>query len=227
MKKILIVEDNIELNDIMRNFLIKAGHLVYQAFDGEMALDMAKKLSPNLVILDIMMPKKDGFEVCRELRNFLNVPVIVVSAVVGEEEKIKMFDLGADDYITKPFSPKVLIARVNSVVRRSKKSEVKINNQDFICVNKLKIDIKKHEISWDNKFIDFSATEFAIVEFLAKNAGQVFSRDKILSYIWGVDFFGETRTVDVHIGTLRTKIGACGDYIQTVRGVGYKMESEQ
>ena len=199
MKKILIAEDNIELSDIMRNFLIKAGHLVYQAFDGEMALDMAKKLSPDLVILDIMMPKKDGFEVCRELRNFLNVPIIVVSAVVGEDEKIKMLDLGADDYITKPFSNKEMVTRVNAQLRRhfeySTQPKREIRNYGNLSVNSV-----NHEAKVGDKLLPLTAREFKLLDFLTQNENVLFGKQQLIDGVWGVDeYIDENRETTMKV----------------------------
>lgn len=224
MKKILIVEDNVELNDIMRNFLIKAGHLVYQAFDGEMALDMAKKLSPNLVILDIMMPKKDGFEVCRELRNFLNVPVIVVSAVVGEEEKIKMFDLGADDYITKPFSNKEMVSRVNAQLRRyfeyGTEPKREIRNYGNLSINSA-----NHEAKVGDKLLPLTAKEFKLLDFLTCNENTLFDKQQIIDEVWGVDEYIDENTVSVTVARLRDKLEKCDvNHIVTVWGLGYKWQ---
>ena len=184
-----------------------------------------------------MLPDLSGLEVCKILKKDKvteKIPIIMVTAKTEDEDVVAGLELGADDYITKPFSPKVLIARVNSVVRRSKKSEVKINNQDFICVNKLKIDIKKHEISWDNTFIDFSATEFAIVEFLAKNVGQVFSRQQIINAVKGSDYPVTARAIDVQILGIRKKLEQfntsvfnVSDLICTIRGIGYRMQEDK
>ena len=195
-------------------------------------------LQPHfLILLDLMLPDLSGLEVCKILKKDKvteKIPIIMVTAKTEDEDVVAGLELGADDYITKPFSPKVLIARVNSVVRRSKKSEVKINNQDFICVNKLKIDIKKHEISWDNNFIDFSATEFAIVEFLAKNAGQVFSRQQIINAVKGSDYPVTARAIDVQILGIRKKLEQfntsvfnVSDLICTIRGIGYRMQEDK
>ena len=194
-------------------------------------------LEIRLILLDLMLPDLSGLEVCKILKKDKvteKIPIIMVTAKTEDEDVVAGLELGADDYITKPFSPKVLIARVNSVVRRSKKSEVKINNQDFICVNKLKIDIKKHEISWDNTFIDFSATEFAIVEFLTKNVGQVFSRQQIINAVKGSDYPVTARSIDVQILGIRKKLEQfntsvfnVSDLICTIRGIGYRMQEDK
>lgn len=233
-KKVLIVDDEKAIVDILNHNLVREGYETAQAYDGEQAVELIEKEKPDLILLDVMLPKKDGFSVCKEVRQKSNVPIIMVTAKEDVVDKIIGLELGADDYITKPFSPKVLIARVNSVVRRSKKSEVKINNQDFICVNKLKIDIKKHEISWDNNFIDFSATEFAIVEFLAKNVGQVFSRQQIINAVKGSDYPVTARAIDVQILGIRKKLEQfntsvfnVSDLICTIRGIGYRMQEDK
>ena len=235
--KILIVDDEAPIRELLKYNLEKEGFSTLQAENAAQAVGFSKLELPDLILLDLMLPDLSGLEVCKILKKDKvteKIPIIMVTAKTEDEDVVVGLELGADDYITKPFSPKVLIARVNSVVRRSKKSEVKINNQDFICVNKLKIDIKKHEISWDNTFIDFSATEFAIVEFLAKNVGQVFSRQQIINAVKGSDYPVTARAIDVQILGIRKKLEQfntsvfnVSDLICTIRGIGYRMQEDK
>lgn len=235
--KILIVDDEAPIRELLKYNLEKEAFSTLQAENAAQAVGFSKLELPDLILLDLMLPDLSGLEVCKILKKDKvteKIPIIMVTAKTEDEDVVAGLELGADDYITKPFSPKVLIARVNSVVRRSKKSEVKINNQDFICVNKLKIDIKKHEISWDNTFIDFSATEFAIVEFLAKNVGQVFSRQQIINAVKGSDYPVTERAIDVQILGIRKKLEQfntsvfnVSDLICTIRGIGYRMQEDK
>ena len=235
--KILIVDDEAPIRELLKYNLEKEGFSTLQAENTAQAVGLSKLELPDLILLDLMLPDLSGLEVCKILKKDKlteKIPIIMVTAKTEDEDVVAGLELGADDYITKPFSPKVLIARVNSVVRRSKKSEVKINNQDFIYVNKLKIDIKKHEISWDNTFIDFSATEFAIVEFLAKNVGQVFSRQQIINAVKGSDYPVTARAIDVQILGIRKKLEQfntsdinVSDLICTIRGIGYRMKEDK
>ena len=235
--KILIVDDEAPIRELLKYNLEKEGFSTLQAENAAHAVGLSKLELPDLILLDLMLPDLSGLEVCKILKKDKlteKIPIIMVTAKTEDEDVVAGLELGADDYITKPFSPKVLIARVNSVVRRSKKSEDKINNQEFIYVNKLKIDIKKHEISWDNTFIDFSATEFAIVEFLAKNVGQVFSRQQIINAVKGSDYPVTARAIDVQILGIRKKLEQfnatdfnVSDLICTIRGIGYRMQEDK
>ena len=185
MRKILIAEDNTELNDMMRNYLIKAGHSVYQAFNGAQALEYARSMQPDLVLLDIMMPVIDGYEVCTSLRNEMSIPVIVVSAIVGEDEKLRMFELGADDYITKPFSFKEMVGRVNAQLRRY----YEFNTQDRAerTYGNVSISSTRHEVKVDGETVNLTAKEFALLDVLTKHPNQLFGKQQLIDLVWGYD----------------------------------------
>lgn len=224
MKKILIAEDNVELSDIMRNFLLQAGHTVYQAYDGEMALDMATALKPDLVLLDIMMPKKDGYEVCRALRSSMKVPVIVVSAKASEEDKIKMFDLGADDYITKPFSNKEMVMRVGAQLRRYFEYNLQ-PKKDVRQYGALTVYSANCEAKVNEKVLPLTAKEFKMLDFLTLNENTLFGKQKIIDEVWGIDEYIDENTVAVTVARLREKLEKEGvNHIVTVWGLGYKWQ---
>ncbi len=224
MKKILIAEDNVEISDIMRNFILKAGHTVYQAFDGEQALHMANALKPDLVLLDIMMPKKDGYEVCKAIRNSMTIPVIVVSAKASEEDKIRMFELGADDYITKPFSNKEMVFRVNAQLRRyfeyNNAPKQSIRQYGALTVNSTGLEAKVN-----GEMLSLTAKEFKLLDFLTLNENTLFGKQKIIDEVWGVSEYIDENTVAVTVARLRDKLEAKGvNHVVTVWGLGYKWQ---
>ncbi|MBQ9145088.1 MAG: response regulator transcription factor [Clostridia bacterium] len=224
MKKILIAEDNVELSDIMRNFLLKDGKTVYQAFDGVEALNIAKNMKPDLVLLDIMMPKKDGFEVCRELRKYASFPIIIVSAKASEDDKIKMFDLGADDYITKPFSNKEMVYRVNAQLRRYfeyNKNSLQAERQ----YGELFISSTYMQAKVGGEVLPLTAKEFKLLDFLTKNENCLFGKQKLIDEVWGLEEYIDENTVAVTVARLREKLEAKGvNHIVTVWGLGYKWQ---
>jgi two-component system alkaline phosphatase synthesis response regulator PhoP len=223
---IYCVEDDFGIRNMMVYTLNTAGLDAVGFEDAESFYRAMGECLPNLVILDLMLPGgEDGLSILANLRkncSTMTIPVIIATAKGTEYDKVVGLDSGADDYLVKPFGMMEMVSRVKAVLRRSQKQ-----GGGLLKIKDLELDDNKHIVTAKGEKVELTLKEYEILRLLMQNAGQVFSRDKILSYIWGVDFFGETRTVDVHIGTLRTKIGACGDYIQTVRGVGYKMESEQ
>jgi two-component system response regulator VicR len=224
MRKILIAEDNIEISDIMRNYLLKAGHTVYQAFNGEDALTMARSLRPDLLLLDIMMPIVDGYKVCETLRKEMSMPIIVVSAKVAEEDKIRLFDLGADDYITKPFSNKEMICRVNAQLRRYFDLSKQVRNGTR-SYGALTINADVFEVKVNGKPVAVTAKEFKILDFLTYNANMILGKQKIIDEVWGVDDYIDENTVAVTIARLREKLQKEGvDNIVTVWGLGYKWQ---
>ena len=223
MRKILIAEDNTELNDMMRNYLIKAGHTVYQAFNGAQALEYARSMQPDLVLLDIMMPVVDGYEVCRSLRREYSIPVIVVSAIVGEDEKLRMFELGADDYMTKPFSFKEMVGRVNAQLRRD--DEVNTQEKSERVYGRMKISSTRHEVKVDGESVPLTLKEFNLLDFLTKNANQIFSKQKLIDVVWGYDDYIDENTVAVTVARLREKLAKFGiENVVTVWGLGYKWQ---
>ncbi len=223
---IYCVEDDSGIRNMMVYTLNTAGLEAVGFEDAESFYMAMGEKRPSLVILDLMLPGgEDGLSILGNLRkncSTMSIPVIIATAKGTEYDKVVGLDSGADDYLVKPFGMMEMVSRVKAVLRRSQKE-----NGGVFKIKELELDDNRHIVTSCGEKIELTLKEYEILRLFMKNAGQVFSRDKILSYIWGVDFFGETRTVDVHIGTLRTKIGKCGDYIQTVRGVGYKMESDE
>ena len=230
--KILIVEDDRTLLDVLKYNLTKEGHDVVTASDGVEALDVARNKKPDLIVLDVMLPKLDGFEVCRILRSEMTVPILMLTAKAGETDKVVGLELGADDYMTKPFSMREFLARIRAMLRRAEMTKlVEISAKEtapsLIKVGDLEIDFARHKVSQSGTIIDLSPKEFDLLAFLVKNREQVFSRDQLLEKVWGYDYAGDTRTVDVHIRWLRQKIEvdpANPKHLLTVRGIGYKFE---
>ena len=223
MRKILIAEDNTELNDMMRNYLLKAGHTVYQAFNGAQALEYARSMQPDLVLLDIMMPVIDGYEVCKSLRREYSIPVIVVSAIVGEDEKLRMFELGADDYMTKPFSFKEMVGRVNAQLRRY--YELNTQERSERVYGNMKISSTRHEVKVNGETVPLTVKEFNLLDFLTKNENQIFSKQKLIDVVWGYDDYIDENTVAVTVARLREKLAKYGiENVVTVWGLGYKWQ---
>ena len=226
--KILIVEDDANLMETLKYNLCKEGYDVAAAVDGEQAVSVARKEKPNLIILDVMLPKMSGFEVCRILRKEMTVPILMLTAKADETDKVVGLEIGADDYMTKPFSLKELMARVRAMLRRSQMSVIQpATAPSTIKIGDLEVDIARHRASLSGALLELSPKEFDLLTFLAKNKGLVFSREHLLEKVWGYDFPGDTRTVDVHIRWLRQKIEnnpGHPEIIVTVRGTGYKLE---
>lgn len=221
--KILVVDDEFKMRRLMRNFLEVNGHRVIEAADGEEALNVfyANK-DIDLVILDVMMPKISGFDVLMEIRSTSSVPVIMLTARAQECDEIMGYDIGADQYITKPFSLKVLVAKVEALLRRTMSQQAEVFAFDGITIDKV-----AHAVSIDNKEIYLSVKEFDLLCYLVENRGITLSREKILDNVWDFDYFGDARTIDTHITKLRKKLGKYGRYLSTVRGIGYKFEVAQ
>ena len=222
--KILIADDDDRIREIVRIFLEAEGFVVVQAEDGNKALEMVRKDNPDLVILDLMMPGLDGWTVCKILRKETKIPIIMLTAKGGENDRVLGFDLGADDYVVKPFSPRELSARVKAVLRRLDGKESK---EHILSYFGLKIDQITHEVEVNGLNINLTAKEFDLLHCLAKRPGQIYSRDQLLNMVWEYDYCGDSRTVDTHINRLRAKLesqAGYSDFIQTVRGVGYKFE---
>ena len=224
--KLLIVDDDPNICEMLRLYLENEGYQVKTANDGAEGVNFFKIYEPDLVLLDIMMPKKDGWQVCREIREVSPKPVIMITAKGEVFDKVLGLELGADDFIVKPFDMKELSARIKAVLRRYN-AHTNQADEEVIRFDNIEISLQKYELKLRGKSIDIPPKELELLYFLASNCNRVFTRDQLLSMVWGADFAGETRTVDVHIGTLRTKLGPCGSYIETVRGVGYRLEAEQ
>lgn len=224
MRKVLIAEDNVEISDMMKSYLVKAGHEVYQAFDGLQALAMAKEIKPDIALLDIMMPGADGYRVCETLRKTMNMPIIVVSAKVAEEDKARMFDLGADDYITKPFSFKEMVMRVAAQLRRYYEFNT-ANLQEDRHYGNLMISSSRYEVKVDGEPLNLTAKEFKILDYLTLHENQIMSKQKIIDDVWGIDEYIDENTVAVTIARLRDKLAKVGvSNVVTVWGLGYKWQ---
>lgn len=225
MHKLLIVDDEPKIREVIREYAEFNGYEVEEAADGMSAVGLCKLNHYDLVILDIMMPKLDGFSACKEIKKIQDVPIIMLSARGEEYDKLFGFELGIDDYIVKPFSPKELMARINVVIqRRNASSPVKTDVMKF---NGLEINKAARTVSVDGNRIDLTPKEYELLFYLIENKNIALSRDKLLSDIWGYDFFGDDRTIDTHIKNLRNNLGPYRDYIVTLRGVGYKFEFEE
>ena len=228
MSKILVVEDDRNLLETIKYNLVKEGYEALVAVDGAEALEIARNEKPDLIVLDIMLPIIDGFEVCRILRKEMSVPIIMLTARTDETDRIMGLDTGADDYMTKPFSLRELLARVRALLRRAKITEEKIpEEKSVLTMDDNKIDINRHVVSKNGRPLELTAKEFDLLVFLVQNESFVFSREQLLEKVWGYDFAGDTRTVDVHIRWLRQKIEtdpANPRHLLTVRGTGYKIE---
>ncbi len=224
-KNILIVEDEKDIIEVLRYYLEKENYRVHVAQDGFNALEVASKIIPNLILLDLMLPRLDGIETCRRLKadeRLRDIPVIMVTAKAEEADKIKGLEIGADDYVTKPFSAKELVARVKAHLRRREGS---IPEKSF-QYGTLSVDTVKHEIRFRGGEIDLTAKEFELLLYMLENKGRVLTRDMILNHVWGYDYFGSTRTVDVHVTRLRQKIPLLTDAISTIKSFGYKLKEQ-
>ncbi len=224
--KILIVEDEAMVADVVSRYLKRDGFAVETASDGEAALDLARAWTPDLVLLDLMLPKIDGLEVCRRLRAESNVPIIVVTAKGDEPDRIVGLELGADDYVSKPFSPRELVARVRAVLRRTRQAPAPISD-GTVRVGPIGVDPAGRQATIRNEPVELTAKEFDLLWFLARNAGQVFTRTQLLDQVWDYEYFGDESTVTVHIHRLRSKIEpdpVRPQFLKTVWGVGYKLE---
>ena len=223
--KILVVDDESRMRKLVRDFLVREDYEVLEAGDGEEALNVfyAQK-DIALIILDVMMPKLNGFEVCREIRTNSKVPIIMLTAKGEESDELNGFELGVDEYISKPFSPKILVARVGAILRRSggRQEEGELLEKGGIVIDKA-----AHLVTVDGERIELSYKEFELLTYFLENEGIALSREKILNHVWNYDYFGDARTIDTHVKKLRAKIGKKGEYIKTVWGMGYKFEVQQ
>ena len=219
--KVLVVDDESRMRKLVRDFLVKKDFEVLEAGDGAEAIDIffaTKDIA--LVILDVMMPKMDGWQVCREIRSYSQVPIIMLTAKSDERDELLGFELGVDEYISKPFSPKILVARVEAILRRTSG----LAADDVIRAGGIEVNKAAHEVTIDGKPIELSYKEFELLTYFMENQGIALSREKILNSVWNYDYFGDARTIDTHVKKLRSKLGAKGDYIKTIWGMGYKFE---
>ena len=222
--KVLVVDDESRMRKLVRDFLVKSNFDVLEAGDGEEALDIFyKEKNIALIILDVMMPKINGWDVCREVRETSKVPIIMLTARSDERDELLGFDLGVDEYISKPFSPKILVARVEAILRRTGQN----NPEDVISAGGIVIDKAAHLATVDGKPMELSFKEFELLTYFLENQGIALSREKILNSVWNYDYFGDARTIDTHVKKLRSKMGDKGEYIKTVWGMGYKFEVDE
>lgn len=221
--KVLVVDDEERMRKLISDFLKIKGYETVEAGDGEEAIDAFfadKEIA--LIILDVMMPKMDGWEVLKTVREHSKVPVIMLTARTEETDELKGFEYGADEYISKPFSPKILVARVEAILRRSG-----VNQDEVVRIGGIEVDKSAHSVKIDGKEIELSFKEYELLLYFIENKGIALSREKILNNVWNYDYFGDARTIDTHVKKLRAKMGAKGDYIKTVWGMGYKFEVEE
>ena len=222
--KILVVDDESRMRKLVKDFLTRAGYQVLEAGDGMEAMDLFyEDKDIALIILDVMMPKMDGWQVCREVREHSKVPIIMLTARSEERDELQGFELGVDEYISKPFSPKILVARVGAILRRINGTDM----SDILDAGGIKIDKAAHSVMIDDKPIDLSYKEFELLTYFVENQGIALSREKILNNVWNYDYFGDARTIDTHVKKLRSKLGDKGEYIKTIWGMGYKYEVEK
>ncbi len=222
--KILVVDDESRMRKLVRDFLEREGYQVLEAGDGMEAMEIFyEDKDIALIILDVMMPRMDGWQTCREIRETSEVPVIMLTARSEERDELQGFSLGVDEYISKPFSPKILVARVGALLRRTHGTNV----EDVISVGGIQIDKAAHQVKVDGKEIELSYKEFELLAYFAENQGIALSREKILNNVWNYDYFGDARTIDTHVKKLRSKLGDQGNYIKTIWGLGYKFEVEE
>ena len=219
--KVLVVDDEARMRKLVKDFLIKKGFEVIEAADGEEAVVdiFYENKDIALIILDVMMPKMDGWEVCREIRRYSKVPIIMLTAKAEEKDELLGFELGVDEYISKPFSPKILVARAEAILRRTNALD-----DGGIDIGGISLDHAAHEVKIDGKVIELSYKEFELLAYFMENQGVALSRERILNNVWNYDYFGDARTIDTHVKKLRSKLGDKGEYIKTIWGMGYKFE---
>ena len=218
--KILVVDDEARMRKLVKDFLTIKDFRVIEAEDGEQAIDIFfKEKDIALIILDVMMPKMDGWEVCKTIRRFSQVPIVMLTARSEEHDELQGFELGVDEYISKPFSPKILVARIEAILRRKN-----LMTGEVLEIAGIRIDKDAHEVMVDGQLLDLSNKEFELLSYFMENQGMALSREKILNNVWNYDYFGDARTIDTHVKKLRSKLGAKGDMIRTVWGMGYKFE---
>lgn len=222
--KILVVDDESRMRKLVKDFLTNQNYEVLEAGDGSAALDIFfEHQDIALIILDVMMPKMDGWQVCKEIRNYSKVPIIMLTAKSDEKDELLGFQLGVDEYVTKPFSPKILVARVEAILRRTNQ----VSETDSIEYGGIQIDKAAHVVTIEGRTVDLSFKEFELLTYFMENKGIALSREKILNSVWNYDYFGDARTIDTHVKKLRSKLGSKGDMIKTIWGMGYKFEEAQ
>lgn len=222
-QKILVIDDESRMRKLVRDFLVRAGFSVVEAADGEEAIDLffsEEHKDISLVISDVMMPKMNGWEVCKEIRRYSKVPIILLTAKSDEQDELQGFQLGVDEYIAKPFSPKILVARVEAILRRTKA----LYKSEILSAGGIEIDNAAHQVFVDGEPVELSVKEFELLHYFFLNQGVALSRENILNHVWNYDYFGDARTIDTHVKKLRSKLGEKGSHIKTIWGMGYKFE---
>ena len=220
-KKILVVDDESRMRKLVRDFLVKSDFDVVEAENGEQAVEIFfQDKSIDLIVLDVMMPHMDGWQTCKEIREYSKVPIIMLTAKSDERDELQGFQLGVDEYITKPFSPKILVARIEAILRRT----TLYNKDEKLVCGGIEIDKVAHQVTIDGNLIDLSFKEFELLTYFLENKGIALSREKILNSVWNYDYYGDARTIDTHVKKLRSKMGSKGDMIKTIWGMGYKLE---
>ncbi len=222
--KILVVDDESRMRKLVRDFLVKSNFEVLEAEDGEQAVDMfCADKDIALIVLDVMMPKMDGWQVCREVRSYSRVPIIMLTARGDERDELQGFQLGVDEYISKPFSPKILVARIEAILRRTNQ----LNKEEMLSCGGIVVDKAAHQVLIDGTGVELSYKEFELLTYFMENKGIALSREKILNNVWNYDYFGDARTIDTHVKKLRSKLGGKGELIKTIWGMGYKLEVDE
>lgn len=222
--KILVVDDESRMRKLVKDFLVKQGYSVIEAANGEEAVDrFVEDKDISLIILDVMMPKMDGWQACKEIRALSQVPIIMLTAKTDERDELMGFELGVDEYISKPFSPKILVARVEAILRRTSNA----SQEEMIVAGDIELNIAAHTVKVKEQYVELSYKEFELLNYFVVNQGVALSREKILNHVWNYDYFGDARTIDTHVKKLRSKLGDCGDYIKTIWGMGYKFNVEE
>lgn len=222
-KKILVVDDESRMRKLVRDFLVKSDFDVVEAENGEQAVEIFfEDKNIDLIVLDVMMPRMDGWQTCKEIREYSKVPIIMLTAKSDERDELQGFQLGVDEYITKPFSPKILVARIEAILRRT----TQYNKAEKLVCGGIEIDKVAHQVMIDGSLVDLSFKEFELLTYFVENKGIALSREKILNSVWNYDYFGDARTIDTHVKKLRSKMGEKGDMIKTIWGMGYKLEEE-
>ncbi|MED9969009.1 MAG: response regulator transcription factor [Ruminococcus sp.] len=226
MAKILVVDDEFRIRQIIRKYAEFEGYEVEEAVDGMQAIEICRKKEFDLIIMDVMMPELDGFSACREIRKFRDTPIIMLSARGEEYDKIHGFELGSDDYVVKPFSPKELMMRVGAVIKRSSSNSQNNGERDVFTYNGLEVDFTARIVTIDGKRIEMTPKEYDLFFYMVRNKGIALTRENLISEVWGYDFFGDERTLDTHIKLLRKSLGEYSKCIVTLRGVGYRFETD-
>ena len=222
--KILVVDDESRMRKLVRDFLVKSNFDVLEAEDGEQAVDIFfKEKDIALLVLDVMMPKMDGWQVCREIRAYSKVPIIMLTAKGDEKDELQGFQLGVDEYISKPFSPKILVARIEAILRRTNQ----LGQDNILSCGAIQVDKIAHQVTINGQDIELSYKEFELLTYFIENKGIALSREKILNNVWNYDYFGDARTIDTHVKKLRSKLGEQGNMIKTIWGMGYKLSEEE